>query len=182
MAPQPPRPARRGEAGGEAGVLGFHHVREAQCAEALKQKGNRVIYFAGYKKKSDLYKREEVERSCDMVVWSVDEGEKIEPRRPQDRSFLGNIVQAMRAYALDELGETVISLQEINRIISIGSDRMMGAVKVARKTVLKEFLPADHEAIGSINSPMQCMMKEICAQCLQRHVDPNTGKESVVFR
>jgi hypothetical protein len=28
---------------------------------------------------------------------------------------------------------------------------------------------------------MQCMMKEICAQCLQRHVDPRTGKESYVF-
>jgi NADPH-dependent glutamate synthase beta subunit-like oxidoreductase/NAD(P)H-flavin reductase len=150
-------------------------------SEALKQKGNRVIYFAGYKRKSDLYKREEVERSCDMVIWSVDEGEMIEPRRPQDRTFLGNIVQAMRAYAMAELGETVIKLHEISRIISIGSDRMMGALKVARKTVLKEFLPERHEAIGSINSPMQCMMKEICAQCLQKHVDPDTGKESMVF-
>ncbi|MDH5771797.1 MAG: hypothetical protein OEY84_01535, partial [Rhodospirillaceae bacterium] len=28
---------------------------------------------------------------------------------------------------------------------------------------------------------MQCMMKEICAQCLQRHVDPQTGEEKVVF-
>jgi hypothetical protein len=28
---------------------------------------------------------------------------------------------------------------------------------------------------------MQCMMKEICAQCLQRHVDPATGKEVFVF-
>ncbi len=28
---------------------------------------------------------------------------------------------------------------------------------------------------------MQCMMKEICAQCLQKHVDPVTGKETVVF-
>ncbi|MCK5432903.1 MAG: hypothetical protein KAJ03_09175, partial [Gammaproteobacteria bacterium] len=33
----------------------------------------------------------------------------------------------------------------------------------------------------SINSPMQCMMKEICAQCLQPHRDPKTGEESVVF-
>ncbi|MBC7927101.1 MAG: hypothetical protein H7039_15740, partial [Bryobacteraceae bacterium] len=36
-------------------------------------------------------------------------------------------------------------------------------------------------AIGSINSPMQCMMKEICAQCLQLHKDPDTGEEHVVF-
>ena len=28
---------------------------------------------------------------------------------------------------------------------------------------------------------MQCMMKEICAQCLQPHRDPVTGKESYVF-
>jgi hypothetical protein len=36
-------------------------------------------------------------------------------------------------------------------------------------------------AIASINSPMQCMMKEICAQCLQKHVDPSTGKETIIF-
>ena len=58
---------------------------------------------------------------------------------------------------------------------------MMRAVAEARHAVLKGCFPHDHEAVGSINSPMQCMMKEICAQCLQRHVDPATGKETVVF-
>jgi hypothetical protein len=38
-----------------------------------------------------------------------------------------------------------------------------------------------HLAIGSINSPMQCMMKEVCAQCLQKQRDPETGREYVVF-
>jgi hypothetical protein len=28
---------------------------------------------------------------------------------------------------------------------------------------------------------MQCMMKEICAQCLQAHTDPQSGKTSFVF-
>jgi hypothetical protein len=28
---------------------------------------------------------------------------------------------------------------------------------------------------------MQCMLKAVCAQCLQRHVDPQTGKEEFVF-
>ena len=28
---------------------------------------------------------------------------------------------------------------------------------------------------------MQCMMKEICAQCLQPHRDPATGKVTYVF-
>ena len=57
----------------------------------------------------------------------------------------------------------------------------MNAVRQARHGVLKPFLKAGHVAIASINSPMQCMMKEICAQCLQRQVDPATGKEVIVF-
>ena len=50
-----------------------------------------------------------------------------------------------------------------------------------RSTVLAPYLKPHHQAIGSINSPMQCMMKEICAQCLQQHKDPVTGEERVVF-
>ena len=57
---------------------------------------------------------------------------------------------------------------------------MMRAVKEARHSILAAHI-GDHHAVGSINSPMQCMMKEICAQCLQKHTDPATGKEHVVF-
>jgi hypothetical protein len=28
---------------------------------------------------------------------------------------------------------------------------------------------------------MQCMMKEVCAQCLQPQVDPTTGERRIVF-
>ena len=150
-------------------------------AEALKRKGNRVIYFAGYKRPEDLYKRSEIETHCDIVVWAVDVPPAIPVRRPNDRSFVGNIVQAIDAYARGELGPVDIKLSEIDRIITIGSDRMMAAVKTARRTVLAGHLPEKHVAIGSINSPMQCMMKEICAQCLQRHVDPETGQEKFIF-
>ena len=68
-----------------------------------------------------------------------------------------------------------------DRIIAIGSDRMMAAVAVARHGVLQPLLKPHHFAIGSINSPMQCMMKEICAQCLQPHRDPETGETRYVF-
>jgi hypothetical protein len=99
----------------------------------------------------------------------------------QDRAFVGNIVAAMAAYATGALGEVPIRLSEVDRLIVIGSDGMMRGVQEARHTVLKPYLKPDHHAIGSINSPMQCMMKEICAQCLQVHRDPITGKEDVVF-
>src|SRR5206468_5904926 len=64
---------------------------------------------------------------------------------------------------------------------AIGSDGMMGAVARARHGILAPYLREAHVAIGSINSPMQCMMKEICAQCLQPQVDRTTGKTTYVF-
>jgi hypothetical protein len=87
----------------------------------------------------------------------------------------------MDAYAQGRLGSQPIRMQDAGRLIAIGSDRMMAAVARARHDVLKDFLKPQHFAVGSINSPMQCMLKEICAQCLQPHRDPRTGKRSYVF-
>jgi NADPH-dependent glutamate synthase beta subunit-like oxidoreductase/NAD(P)H-flavin reductase len=148
---------------------------------ALRAAGSRVIYFAGYKHLADRYRVEDIEAASDTVIWCSDEAPGFKARRPQDRAFVGNIVQAMQAYASGELGEQPIPFAGTDRIIAIGSDRMMAAVAMARHTVLKQYLKDTHVAIGSINSPMQCMMKEICAQCLQPHVDPKTGEKSYVF-
>ena len=148
---------------------------------ALKAAGSKVVYFAGYKKPQDRYKVEEIEAASDVVVWSTDEGPGFAADRPQDKTFVGNIVQAILSYAKGDLGPTTIKIEDVDRIIAIGSDGMMNAVARARHEVLKPYLKQSHCAIGSINSPMQCMMKEICAQCLQPHMDPGSGKVSYVF-
>jgi len=148
---------------------------------ATRAAGSKVIYFAGYKALRDRYKVEEIERAADVIVWCCDEAPGFAPGRPQDRTFVGNIVQAMAAYASGALGEQAVPLRDAEHMIVIGSDRMMAAVGAARHGVLQPYLRAEHSAIGSINSPMQCMMKEVCAQCLQPHVDPVTGERTVVF-
>jgi NAD(P)H-flavin reductase/NADPH-dependent glutamate synthase beta subunit-like oxidoreductase len=150
-------------------------------AKALKAAGNHVVYFAGFKNGADLFKREEIEAGTDQVVWATDAGDAIVPSRPQDVHFRGNIVQAMVAYAEGALGPQRVPLAGVSRIIAIGSDRMMNAVRIARHGALAPHLDPAHVGIGSINSPMQCMMKEVCAQCLQRHVDPETGREEFIF-
>jgi NADPH-dependent glutamate synthase beta subunit-like oxidoreductase/NAD(P)H-flavin reductase len=152
--------------------------------KALRAANNRVIYFAGYKYSQDRFKVEDVEAAADLIVWSVDKGEGVEaivPTRPQDKSFVGNILECMVAYATGELGDQPISLADVDHLVVIGSDRMMAAVKSARFDVLKPYLKKAHHAIGSINSPMQCMMKGICAQCLCKHVDADSGKEYFVY-
>jgi NADPH-dependent glutamate synthase beta subunit-like oxidoreductase/NAD(P)H-flavin reductase len=149
--------------------------------QALRAAGSRVLYFAGYKKVQDRYKIEEIEAAADVVVWCCDEEPGFTPDRPQDRSFVGNMVQGMHAYASGALGEQPIPFQAADRVMAIGSDRMMAAVARARHDLLKPWLKPGHKGMASINSPMQCMMKEICAQCLQPHVDPESGRTSYVF-
>jgi len=160
--------------------------------QQLRAQGSRTVYFAGYKKIIDRYKVEEIEKAADIVVWCCDEAPGFTPNRVQDKAFVGNIVEAIAAYGRGDFrpgadalpaeeAEADISLHSVDRLVVIGSDAMMGAVARARHTTLAPFLKPDHKAIGSINSPMQCMMKEICAQCLQLHKDPKTGEETVVF-
>lgn len=148
---------------------------------ALRARGTRVLYFAGYKKMIDRYKVEEIERAADTIVWCSDEAPGFTPTRPQDRSFAGNIVAAIAAYGAGALGEQTVALAACAHLVVIGSDRMMQAVAAARHGVLAPFLMPGHSAIGSINSPMQCMMKEVCAQCLQPQIDPVSGERRVVF-
>jgi NAD(P)H-flavin reductase len=152
--------------------------------KALRAAGNQVIYFAGYRNREDLFKVEEIEAASDVIVWSVDKrpgNEPIPVTRPQDKTFTGNIVEALLTYAKGELGPEPIHLDDVDHIIVIGSDRMMAAVKEARHGVLKPYLKEHHHAIGSINSPMQCMMKGVCAQCLCKHIDPETQKPYFVY-
>jgi hypothetical protein len=170
--------------GGESVLLvggGLGNAVLFSIGEALRAHGSRVLYFAGYKRIVDRYKVADLERAADAVVWCCDEAPGFPPGRSQDRSFVGNIVQAIEAYGAGRLGPQPIALRSVDRIIAIGSDGMMAAVAQARHGVLEPYLKPGHRALASINSPMQCMMKEICAQCLQLHRDPATGRETVVF-
>ena len=169
---------------GETAILiggGLGNAVLFSIGAAMRAAGSRVLYFAGYKQPGDRYKIEEIEAAADVIVWSCDEAPGLAPTRPQDLSFVGNIVDAMTAYARGKLGPVPIDIRDADRLLVIGSDRMMAAVAHAREGVLKAYLKPGVVAIASINSPMQCMMKEICAQCLQTQVDPVTGKETVVF-
>jgi NAD(P)H-flavin reductase len=170
--------------GGETVVLvggGLGNAVLLSIGSALRKAGSKVLYFAGYKKPQDRYKVAEIEAAADVVVWCCDTAPGFTPTRPQDKSFVGNIVTAMENYAAGSLGDGSIDLATADRLIVIGSDAMMAAMARAREGGLKPYLKPGHHAVASINSPMQCMMKEICAQCLQTQRDPVTGEETVVF-
>jgi NADPH-dependent glutamate synthase beta subunit-like oxidoreductase/NAD(P)H-flavin reductase len=144
--------------------------------QAFRNANSNVTYFAGYKKLQDIYKIEQIHAAADQVFWCCDEEKYEENLRAQDSSFHGNILNAIRYYHQ----HNQIKLADYDRVIIIGSDKMMAAVSHAMSNEFASYISENVKIIASINSPMQCMMKEICAQCIQKHVDEN-GKVSFVF-
>jgi len=161
---------------------GVGNARLLPIARAFREAGSKALHVAGYGKAADRCEATGIEAAADAVVWCCEGASGIEAGRTQDKAFNGNVIDALLAYAKEEMGDEIsMPLSAIDRIIAVGPAGLMAAVAKARHEGLAGYLKPDHVAIGSINSPMQCMMKKICAQCLQPHRDPETGEESVVY-
>lgn len=144
----------------------------------MHTKGNRVLSLAGYKNQCDLFQRIDIEKTSHQIIWQLEQESSVSPNRPQDSVYIGNLTDSLMHYAQNP---GLIPLHAVDHILIMGSEKMMEAIATLRKTSLKPYLKPDHTAICSINSPMQCMMKEICGQCLQQHIHPETKEISYVF-
>ena len=101
-----------------------------------KEQNNKVIYFAGYSRADDLFKRHEIEKACDVGGVEHGRGPPIVPAPAARPHFRGNIVEAHAGLCGWRTGRAAVPLDAVQRIIAIGSDRMMAAVKDARHGVL----------------------------------------------
>ena len=140
--------------------------------------GCHVLYFAGYKKEEDIFKPQEIEKAAHQVIWCCDESE-LKLSNINNKSFHGNIVKALENYDIHFSNR--LKLKDYNRMLTIGSDSMMKAVSYAIQNDLKNLFDPNIKSFASVNSPMQCMMKEICAQCLQKHINPETKEITYVY-
>ncbi len=129
--------------------------------QELKKNGCRILYFAGYKNKQDRFYHDKIEQFSNTVFWSL-ENSVFDNVREQDYMISGNIIDAINFANNEGL------LSKLDHVLCIGSDSMMGAVAKNKQ------LFGRAEIICSVNSPMQCMMKGICGQCIQQ-VDNSQG-------
>lgn len=147
---------------------------------ALRAAGNRVLYIAGFQRAEEVYCQSDLEAAADLVVWITAAGAPIAPRRPQDRASTGDFIDTVRRYAAGELhgGTPPIPLQELDRVLVVGTNRLVRLVRDARCGILREYFAPSAQFTASVSSPMQCMLKGVCSQCLQWQVDPATGKRT----
>ncbi len=85
----------------------------------------------------------------------------IEDETPIAGRFEGSIIKVLEKYFIE-------NPQKIDRIFTIGNNRLMHEVAKLRHVGKVESLKDAPIAVTSLNSPMQCMLKGVCSQCLQK--------------
>ncbi|MCG6873336.1 MAG: pyridine nucleotide-disulfide oxidoreductase [Gammaproteobacteria bacterium] len=145
---------------------------------AARAAGSRVLMFGAFGRREELYHREELEAGCDQIVWCTARGETIPALRPQDHSVSGgNVIEILERYDEGAYGDG-ITLKEVDEIWVMGSTGLLMGLQSALKGELGTRFREDVEVLGTVGSPMQCMLKGVCAQCLQWQVDPATGQRT----
>ncbi len=140
----------------------------------LQAAGNRVIFFAKFARADELFCQQEIESCTDQCFWLTADNSIITPNRDQDYS----LPNAMAIDALINLTlvEKTLLLHEVDRITLIGSTQMMREFQAARHGILQQHFKENVKTYAAIYSTMQCMLKGVCAQCLQWQLDPETGE------
>lgn len=140
--------------------------------------GNRIVFIGHFRNTERARAVQRViEILTDQAIWVLDEGPALTLRRQQDACFvhgLGEFLQScteMDAPFADWVRQT-------DQFILSDHPEAMETFRRTLRAELKPLLKPGFNAIAAVNSPMQCMMKEVCAQCLCRHVDSTTGEPS----
>lgn len=131
-------------------------------AEAYKNNGCQVIFFAGYRKNSFIVRQKRMENSCNILICSIEEeAPNLKFDQPQNQCFQGSVIDALKDYFTK-------NPQRIDRIFTIGNDKMMHEVAKLRRENSVISISEAPVATASLNAPMQCMLKGVCSQCLQK--------------
>ena len=149
-------------------------------AAGWRAAGNRIVFIGHFQDAARARAVQQViEVLTDQAIWVLDEGPALRLRRRQD---------ACLVYGLDDYLAACSELDAPFTDWVSGTDQFilsdrpaaMAAFRDALNGPLSPRLKPGFNAIAAVNSPMQCMMKEVCAQCLCRHQDRD-GTTRFVF-
>ena len=145
----------------------------------LRKKGNRVIYVGQFTSADEVYCQTQLEQAADVIIWLTIH-ELVKTNRPQDYALHGdNVITTLIEYEQRVLEKRpTIPLADVDRIYIVGSTELLRQFQIARQTILKDYLLKDPKTFGSVYGNMQCMLKGVCAQCLQWQIDPETGQRT----
>ncbi|MBV53327.1 MAG: pyridine nucleotide-disulfide oxidoreductase [Coxiellaceae bacterium] len=139
------------------GLMGLCYVLSS--AKAYQQAGHAVVYVGklpqAWQAVASTY------LSSLISDWSLTEGGTLE---------------AIDAYESQAKRRTV-SLSLAKQVFVFGDGDDLRSINIYRHQKHSVF-HAEAQWVASVYGPMQCMLKGVCAQCLQWQIDPETGQRS----
>ena len=157
-------------------VMGGHSAVTSTIdgSTAWRAAGNRVIFIGHFRNGLQAQAVQAVmEILSDQAIWVLDEGPALYCKRPQDSCFTHGIDDFISA-CLETEGSYSSWLGHTDTLLLSDNPATMERVSSALRSNLRHLLKPQLKALVAVNSPMQCMMKEVCAQCLCQHHDPET--------
>ncbi|HEU5280508.1 MAG TPA: FAD-dependent oxidoreductase [Gammaproteobacteria bacterium] len=141
--------------------------------QACREAGNHVLIIAQFDNPAAIYSKAALEASADTVVWQLKEGTLT--IRNSDYLYRGNdLMDALLTYShIQRNGKPI--LHDVDRVYVITNVDLLKRFQAARSTTLKPHLLKNPAVVGAVYGHMQCMLKGVCAQCLQWQIDPDTG-------
>lgn len=145
-------------------IIGDQHSIAFVCAvgPAMRAAGNRVLCVLSVPDASALHHQALLEAATDVLLTATAGADWRE---------------VLLAYAQRDTSEVDIDLRAVNRVHVNGSSDLVRQMQAARAGALAPYLKAE-QWIASVYGPMQCMLKGVCAQCLQWQIDPKTGERT----
>lgn len=141
------------------------HAFVRNVGKALRDAGNRVLFIHLQEKDAHPETKVSLEQAADHIEYAVCE--------------TSSIIDLLSEYEAGKAGKPpVISLADIDRVYLIGDTTLLKTYQAARKPILSKLLLKDPVTVGSVYGNMQCMLKGVCAQCLQWQIDPETGQRT----
>ena len=144
----------------------------------LRTMGHRVMYVGQFNHRHEVFCQAQLENAADIILWLTQQGDPIQANRQQDKTFRQQSFTSALINYEEETDKPFISLAEVDRIFVVGDTELLRQFQAARSKALKKYLLKKPKAIGSVYGNMQCMLKGVCAQCLQWQIDPETGQRT----
>ena len=125
-------------------------------AKLFQNNGCKVWFFAGYESEADIANYTKMQKSCHQLFIATKQPSKF---------FCGSSLDLVINYFSQQ------NNLKINHILTVGNNYLMDEVAKLRKNL--DSLKQAQTAVVSLNSPMQCMLKGVCGQCLQKKYTKN---------
>ncbi|MBA3661195.1 MAG: FAD-dependent oxidoreductase [Gammaproteobacteria bacterium] len=142
----------------------------------LRTHQNRVIYLATYQDQDDIYSQTDLEDVTDLIIWLTQKGNPFTANRPQDIVY--HALTPLEGLIKYHQENNSIPLADVDRIHIVGNTDLLRMFQSSQQMLCNDYFIKNPKIYGSVYGNMQCMLKGVCAQCLQWQIDPETGQRT----